>query len=334
MIRSMRLLLATAIFISPLALRAQTSASPKAQGLQKRLDEIAASFPGKVGVYVKNVETGAEAAINADNEYPMASTYKVPIMVQVFRDADAGKFSLTDRVTLKESDRRAGSGLLTHMTPGLSPTIHDLMLLMITVSDNEATDALLNRVGAANVTATMKQLGIEGLRVDRTTEQIIADYLMAGDPSIHSATAAEIYAHPEVFEKLTPAQMNKAAQTLTDDPKDHTSPRAMGQLLEKVVKNQAASEKSCKGVLAIMQQQQHTQRISRFLEEGTAATKSGTIGATTNDVGVIQVGGQHVVIAVYTIKADSLVRTTQAEEVIGRIAKASYDYFDEGNSGK
>jgi len=334
MIRALRLVVTIALAIVPLTVRAQTAASVKAEGLQKRLNEIAASFPGKVGVYVKNVETGAEAAINADNEYPMASTYKVPIMVQVFREADAGKFALTDRVTLKESDRRAGSGLLMHMTPGLSPTIYDLMLLMITVSDNEATDVLINRVGAANVTATMKQLGIEGLRVDRSTEDIIADYLKAADPAIHDASAAQIYAHPETFGKLTPAQMDKAAQTLTDDPRDHSSPRAMGQLLEKVVKNQAASEKSCKGVLGIMQQQQHTQRISRFLEEGMAATKSGTIGATTNDVGVMQVAGQHVVIAVYTIKADSLVSTPQAEEVIGRIAKASYDYFDEGTSGK
>jgi beta-lactamase class A len=61
--------------------------------------------------------------------------------------------------------------------------------------------------------------------------------------------------------------------------------------------------------------------------EMTTATKSGTIGATTNDVGVLYVGKQHVVIAVFTVKANALVQTEQAEDLIGRIAKTTYDYF-------
>src|SRR5215813_7032655 len=132
--------------------------------LRGRLAEIAASFPGKVGVLVRNVETGVETGVNADEQFPMASTYKVAIMAQVFREADAGRIKLDERVTLTAADARLGSGLLPYFSPGLSPTIHDLLLLMITVSDNVATDILLKRVGAKKVTAMLRQLGIEGMR--------------------------------------------------------------------------------------------------------------------------------------------------------------------------
>src|SRR5215469_12292977 len=141
---------------------------PQARGvLRERLTKIAASFPGKVGIFVLNIETGAEAGVNADDQFPMASTYKVAIMVQVFREAEAGRLSLTQRVTLGPSDRRLGSGLFPYMDTGLAPTIHDLILLMITVSDNEATDLLLKMVGAKNVTALLRRLDIDGMRVDR-----------------------------------------------------------------------------------------------------------------------------------------------------------------------
>jgi beta-lactamase class A len=321
------LLLSALVLFAPAISRPQSGGTSTPKVLQERLNELAASFPGRVGIYVRNVETGETVAVQADDTYPMASTYKVAIMVQVFRQVEAGKMSLDERVTLTQSDLRPGSGLFSYMTPGLAPTIHDLLLMMIDVSDNEATDVLLKRVGAANVTAMLRSLGIQNIRVDRPTEQIIADWLGAAEPQFHGKTAAEILSHPEAFAKLTQEQMDKAGQSLTDDPRDHASPRAMGELLEKIVKSEAASEKSCRDMLGIMQKQEHRSRISRFMGDMTTATKSGTIGATTNDVGVLYVGKRHVVIAVDTIKANSLVETGQAEEVIGRIAKATYDYF-------
>ncbi|MGC1604787.1 MAG: serine hydrolase [Candidatus Acidiferrum sp.] len=316
------------VLSAPAISRAQSGGTANPKALQQRLNELAASFPGKVGVYVRNVETGETATVQADDTYPMASTYKVAIMLQVFRQVEAGKISLDERVTLTQSDLRPGSGLFAYMAPGIAPTIHDLLLMMITVSDNEATDILLKRVGAANVTATLRSLGIQNMRVDRSTEQIIGDWLGGADPQLRGKTAAEILAHPEAFAKLTQEQMDKAGQSLTDDPRDHASPRALGELLEKIVKSEAATEKSCRDMLGIMQKQEHRGRISRYMGEMTTATKSGTIGATTNDVGVLYVGKQHVVIAVDTIKASSLVQTDQAEDLIGRIAKTTYDYFN------
>jgi beta-lactamase class A len=326
-IRAVALPLALALW--PSVLRGQGAAAPQAEILRERLQAMAAEFPGKAGIFVRNVETGAEVAIHADDLFPMASTYKVAIMTQVFREVDAGRISLDERVTLGESDRRAGSGLFVFMKPGLSPTIHDLLLLMITVSDNEATDLLLKRVGAGNVTAMLRQIGIRDFRVDRSTEQIIGDWLGAADPKLRGISAAQMLAKPEQFGSLTREQLDAAARAFADDPRDHTSPKAMAELLTKIVKNEAASEKSCQDMLGIMTEQQLRGRIPRYLEELTTATKSGTIGPVTNDVGVINVGKQHIVVSVYTLKENSSVETELAEEFIARVALVAYDYFQD-----
>ena len=308
------------------ATRAQPPAPIHPAILQHRLQSIAASFPGTVGIFARNLETGAEVSINPDQQFPMASTYKIAIMVHIYREVDAGRISLTERVPLKESDRRLGSGLLTFMTPGLDPTIHDLLLLMITVSDNEATDLLLGRVGAANVTETLRSLGIRDMRVDRSTQQLIADWLGEADPRIRTMSAAAMLSDTAAFANLTREQLDKAGVALRKDPRDQTSPRAMADLLSKIVTSEAASEKSCRDMLEIMGNQQLRTRIHRYLEDVPIASKNGTIGETTNDVGVLSLGAQHIVLSVFTQKASSDVRTEQAEEFIGRIARAVYDY--------
>lgn len=297
--------------------------------LQERLTKIAATFPGKVGIFVRNIETGEETGVNSGDQFAMASTYKVAIMAQVFREAEAGRLSLTERVALSEADRRLGSGLLPYATPGLNPTVHDLLLLMITLSDNEATDLLLKRVGAKNVTAMLRQLGIQDMRVDRSTEELIGDWLAAANPNLRGVSGAEFVAHPEKLAGLTREQTERADRAFIDDPRDHTSPKAMADLLTKIFRGQAASEKSCRDMLDIMEQQQLRTRIHRYLENATVASKNGTIGYVTNDVGVVSTDKHHFAIAVYTLKANSNVTTEQAEELIGRIARATYDYFED-----
>ncbi|OLB28986.1 MAG: hypothetical protein AUH13_17635 [Acidobacteria bacterium 13_2_20CM_58_27] len=320
-------LLVSVIFVPP-ALR-QESARQGSTVLRERLTKIAASFPGKVGIFVRNIETGEETGVNPNDEFPMASTYKVAIMVQVFREADAGHLSLAERVPLSDADRRLGSGLLPYMTPGLNPTIHDLVLLMITLSDNEATDLMLKRVGARNVTAMLRQLGIQDMRVDRSTEELIGDWLASANPELRGVSGAELFAHPEKLARLTRDQTEHADRAFVDDARDHTSPKAMAELLTKIFRAEAATEKSCHDMLEIMEQQQLRTRIHRYLENTTVASKNGTIGYVTNDVGIVSVGKHHLVVSAYTLKANSNVTTEQAEELIGRLARAAYSYFED-----
>jgi beta-lactamase class A len=327
-LRTSALFLLVNLLLFPTA-RGQVSAPQTATVLRERLTKIATSFPGKVGIFVRNIETGEEAGVSPDEQFPMASTYKVAIMVQVFREAEAGHLSLAERVPLSEADRRLGSGLLPYVTSGLNPTIHDLVLLMITLSDNEATDLLLKRVGVRNVTAMLRQLAIQDMRVDRSTEELIGDWLTSANPSLRGVSGAEFFAHPEKLAGLTREQTEHADRAFVDDPRDHTSPGAMADLLTKIFRAQAASEKSCHDMLEIMQQQQLRTRIHRYLENATVASKNGTIGYVTNDVGIVSANKHHLVMSVYTLKANSNVTTEQAEELIGRIARVAYDYFED-----
>lgn len=320
-------LLISLIFLPPSM--SQESAVQSSTVLRERLTKITASFPGKVGIFVRNIDTGEETGVNPDDQFPMASTYKVAIMAQVFREAEVGHLSLTERVPLSEADRRLGSGLLPYTTSGLNPSIHDLVLLMITLSDNEATDLLLKRVGAKNVTAMLRQLGIQDMRVDRSTEELIGDWLASANPSLRGVSGAEFFAHPEKLAGLSRDQTEHADRAFVDDPRDHTSPKAMADLLTKIFRAQAASEKSCHDMLDIMEQQQLRTRIHRYLETATVASKNGTIGYVTNDVGIVSANRHHFVVSVYTLKANSNVTTEQAEELIGRVALAAYNYFED-----
>jgi beta-lactamase class A len=300
--------------------------------LQSRVAELALSFPGTIGVYARNIETGAEITYKAEERFPMASVYKIPIMVQVFREVDAGHLKLTDRIELTEADKRLGSGLFMYMTPGLKPTLHDLLTMMIVVSDNTATDKLLGIVGAENVQAMLGRLGIKDVRVDRPTSDIIADWLAYGDPGFRKFTLAQMVSNPYVFAAFTREQMEKSDKLFVEDPRDHASPRGVAELLLKIFRNEAASERSCHDMLEILKLQQFNDSIPHLLPEGTVvAHKTGEIGYTRNDAGIIYEGNQHIVLTIFGLRGSENVPELDLKQREAAIARAVYDYFQYQN---
>jgi beta-lactamase class A len=303
----------------------QKSVEQKSSKLQKRLEAIAANFNGTVGVAIQNIETGETARLNADELFPMASVYKIPIMVEVFQQVEAGRFSLHERIELTEEMKTLGSGILTLMDAGLKPTIQDLITLMIIVSDNEATDILLQKVGAANVTATMKKLGLKNIRVDRTTRELIGDYFALMDPKLKGMSRQELRKLPKGY--ITPAMESRAEKAFSKILKDVATPEDMTALIIKIYKGEAASPSSCKRMLNILGQQQFNTRLPRYLPEETKIIhKTGTIGSTTNDAGIIFLPDCHIAITVFT--KDKQGDRIEAERIIARVAQLTYDYFD------
>jgi len=294
--------------------------------LQSRLRELADAFPGVIGVAVRDIKTGEEVSINGDRLFPMASVYKIPIMIEVFRQIEAKKFSLDDRIELGDDHRTLGSGVLTLLSNGLKPTIKDLITLMIILSDNEATDILLKKVGAENVTATMRSMGLNNLRVDRTTFELIRDYLGLMDESARGKTYKEIVASPRT-RQITPEKQAEAEREFAKVIKDVSAPRDMALLLEKIYKGEAASNESCQMMMVILGQQMFNQRAPRYLPESSRmAHKTGTIGSTTNDAGIMFVRGNPIAIAVFTV--DKRVARGEVEEQMGRLTRVVYDFFD------
>lgn len=294
--------------------------------LRQRLEGEVAAFPGTVGLAVRDLVSGEEISFDGDREFPMASVYKIPIMVEVFRQVDAGKLSLDERVSLTAADRALGSGILTMLSDGLTPTVRDLVTLMIVLSDNEATDLLLKRVGTANVTASMRTLGLNRIRVDRTTFAMIRDFLLFADERVRDKSAAEIMALDRAGEpsaqRYATAEREFAKMAL-----DVASPRDMALLLSKIVRGEAAGRASCEAMMTILRRQMFNHRLPRYLPEAAAmAHKTGTIGSTTNDAGVMYVRGRPIAFVVFTV--DKRVARGEVEERMGRLARIVYDYFD------
>jgi beta-lactamase class A len=313
------------ILAMPLAAPAQSAQSPRLERLRARLQEMSAAFPGVMGVAVRDLSTGQELSINGDRAFPMASVYKVPIMVEVFRQIDAGRFALTDRITLTDAERTLGSGVLSLMSSGLNPTIEDLITLMIILSDNEATDILLKKVGPENVTATMRSFGLKSIRVDRTTFELIRDYVALYDDRVRGKSYQEITAL--ALRRELPDRIAAADIEFAKGMKDVASPREMALLLEKIVKSEAASSGSCQKMMTILRRQQFNQRLPRYLPESAGmAHKTGTIGSTTNDAGVMFVRGTPIALVVFTV--DKRVGRGEVEEHMGRVARVVYDFFD------
>jgi beta-lactamase class A len=127
----------------------QDTSSP--QDIDHKMPQVAQRFSGEVALAARNLATGEEMRFNADKVYGTASTIKLAVLIEVFHRARAGTLHLQERVEMHESDIVRGSGVLKELSPGLQPTIGDLATLMVIVSDNTATNMLIDRVGGVDV---------------------------------------------------------------------------------------------------------------------------------------------------------------------------------------
>src|SRR5512139_77524 len=113
-----------------------TAPADVAATVRARLD----SLPGRTSLYAKDLRTGQELAIRADEPMNTASVIKLPVMIRAYRDNQRGALDLDRRHILRPEDGRRGSGLVQTFAPGLNPTLRDLVAQMIVTSDNTATD--------------------------------------------------------------------------------------------------------------------------------------------------------------------------------------------------
>src|ERR1700733_16217716 len=128
--------------------------------LRAQLEQIRRPFPGDMSIYMRNLSTGDEVALDSDKVFETFSVIKLTIAAEVMHQVEQGKFSLADRIPLTAANERLPSGVLFALDPGLTPTVKDLLTLMIIISDNEATDVLGDKVGRDNVTAYAHSLGL------------------------------------------------------------------------------------------------------------------------------------------------------------------------------
>jgi beta-lactamase class A len=123
---------------------------------------------GVLGIAIEDLSNGHTLLLNADETFPTASTIKIAILAELYRQAQQGRLKLTDTYTLQQSDLVGGSGVSSALTPGSTRlTLRDLAALMISVSDNGMTNVLIDRVGLDNVNALLDSLGLTHTRLSR-----------------------------------------------------------------------------------------------------------------------------------------------------------------------
>src|ERR1035441_8635293 len=128
--------------------------------LQTELSTMSMHAPGNVGIMVEDLATGLSTSVNAGAQMPAASTIKIPVMVEVFKRLAHGDFDLNRKVTLQHSDRDWGWGDLSDARPGSRYGVARLLTLMITESDNTATNMLIRLVGRRAINTEMAELGL------------------------------------------------------------------------------------------------------------------------------------------------------------------------------
>jgi beta-lactamase class A len=312
-------------------LGAQAPTAPQPiERLRLQIEEAIKPARGDVGVAIRHLESGVELAVRGDEPFPMASVVKLPILVELYAQHRAGRVNLDEMYVLTERDPHVGSGDISvnFDLPGVALSVRNLANLMMMISDNSATDILLTRVGAANATARMRSLGLSGIRVDRTTQELILDY------GGHDTDRLKGMVLQELRPLIRRPREDEAARLARDtryanDPRDQATPRDLTRLLEMLGKGQVVDEAASRDMLELMKRcRTGNARIKGLLPGGTVvAHKTGSVGGTIDDVGIVYLphGAGHVAISVLSKR--TLAESADVERVIAEIARYAYDYF-------
>jgi beta-lactamase class A len=292
------------VFSSDLA---QQQAPTGLARLQANIERITRSVNAKWGIYIRCVETGDEIAINADETMDTMSVIKIPLMVEVFRQIEAGKFALADRVTMKESDKRPGTGVMRSLDANAGLTIKDLITLMIIVSDNTATDMLFEKVGGTEpVNKLMQSYGLNTIKATGPTDVWF------------KAIAAE----PDRWKFHTEGKT----------PFGLSSPREMGRLLERIQKGEAVSKNASEQMIQIMRGQVYSSRLPKYVTGFRLPHKTGDfLPYIGNDVGILESENRHVVISVFTARHNGI--GPNMEDAIARIGEQVANFYGWRESG-
>lgn len=298
--------------------------------LERELARLAPLAGGTVGVGAIHLEGGREAYLNRDERFPMASSYKVPIAVQLLTRVDRGEIALDSLITLRAGDLHPGSGVLTELfdDPGVVLSVRNLLELMLLISDNSATDLVLRVAGGPQaVTERMRSLGIADLEVSRPTLHLIADW--AGISALPPLGEWRPARFRELYDAVPEDARERAAAAFDKDLKDTASPHAMARLLAGIWRREVLSDSMTSLLLDIMQRTTTGQaRLKGMLPADTrVAHKTGTIGGTTNDVGIVFLphDAGHVVTVVFV--KESTKEIPAREAAIAHLARAIHDYF-------
>jgi beta-lactamase class A len=138
------------------------------QKLETSINEIDRNLDGVIGVAIVDLADQHQYFLHADEVFPTASSIKIAVLAELYRQAQVGKLKLTDIYTVQASDLVQDSDIMNGLTPGITKvTLRDVATMMVAVSDNSATNVLIDRIGMDNVNAMLDSLGLTHTRLRR-----------------------------------------------------------------------------------------------------------------------------------------------------------------------
>jgi beta-lactamase class A len=251
-------------------------AAAGAQPLQEAIQARIGSFPGTVSLYARNLDTGATVDVRGSEPVRTASTIKLPIMTAVFDAVSRGQAKWSDPLTVTATEKVSGSGVIgAEISDGVQLPLRDVVHLMIVLSDNTATNMILERFTADTVNAYLDRIGIKTTRSMRKVR---------GDGN-----------------QLKPAEGWSAAGKLPENQKyglGVSTPRDMVTILEKLERGEIVSPEASKEMIGILKRQQDNTGIRRKLQDVPIANKTGALDALRSDVGIVYSKGGRIAMAI------------------------------------
>jgi beta-lactamase class A len=264
------MLLAGFLAVAPLGAR---SAEPTS--LEVKLRRMINRFGGTVSLYARNLDSGSEVGIEPDRRVRTASTIKLPIACALAAEVEARRARWDERLVIRAQDKVSGSGVLADFSDGETISLRDAQTLMIIVSDNTATNLILDRIGADAVNNFMNSLGLTDTRSMRK---------IRGDGT-----------------QLKPAQGWSREGEKPENKKfgiGASTSREMVRLLELLEQGRVVSPAASKNLLSILERQQYKDGIGRRSGEIRIASKSGSLDALRSDVGIAYTSHGRIAIAI------------------------------------
>jgi beta-lactamase class A len=269
-----------------------------ASELQKKVEALAAPYDGHVALYAKNLTTGETISLDSARPVQTASVIKLTLMLQAFEQIHAGKLKLSTPVILTKENQVGGSGILGQLDPGLTLTLKDAITLMMTLSDNTATNMMIDVVGL------------------RPTNEMIA-----------SMGLKNTYFYKKVFKDAT--------EPMPADQKQFglgkTTAEEMAKVMESIYRCDLGDRELCLQMITIMRNQQYRAMLPRYLVTpdnsetlSPIADKIGALDAVRNDVALVYTQRGPIVISIFTYDNvdKSWTPENRAEMLIGRLAQA------------
>ena len=252
------------------------------------------NYEGVAGVYVRDLEGDFGYGVRPDEEFFTASIIKVPVMVAVYRKVDEGELSLSQMIEIKEEDWAAGAGWLQWERAGTKQTVGDLLLLMMTQSDNVATNALVRTVGGADyVNQVARSMGAE-------------------NTLLYQKLSSERAAIPQLDNRSTP--------------------RDMATMMQQIADGEAASDKSCQYMIELMDLNELDWWLDAGLPADVyAANKAGWLYEVYDDVGIVKAGDRPYVIAILSKYGSGDV--DQGSVLIEDLSRIAWESQNSGEDG-